>query len=298
MSFSSNLNHYGMVHVASVSDVLLDTSFTPPCQRMGAMVAFRSFQDFTRCVLLLLAPLDCRTDKQNGMCFFVLMMFVFTRNIKDVLSCFSDSPPTSPTFPEGGNPVLYGEEDNKVRGKDLCHLFWMTSDWQMLPFASYTEIKKGKTWMHECKRFLSILNQFAIFMTHQLCRANVSWFNQWILTLTDSRFTVLLFRRWCILEKLSYLVWSFLVAAILVTSWQVFFFSLSWICSVSLGSSDSLLLFQIEVYRWYETAKGVHCNYRLIMLSFHQIVLSLIVGILLILHIKLQTVCTLCNISM
>lgn len=94
------------------------------------------------------------------------------------------------------------------------------------------------------------------------------------------------------------LVWSFLVAAILVTSWQVFFFSLSWICSVSLGSSDSLLLFQIEVYRWYETAKGVHCNYRLIMLSFHQIVLSLIVGILLILHIKLQTVCTLCNISM
>lgn len=54
MSFSSNLNHYGMVHVASVSDVLLDTSFTPPCQRMGAMVAFRSFQEFTRWDPLLL----------------------------------------------------------------------------------------------------------------------------------------------------------------------------------------------------------------------------------------------------
>lgn len=52
MSFSSNLNHYGMVHAASVSDVLLDTSFTPPCQRMGAMVAFRSFQEFTRWVPL------------------------------------------------------------------------------------------------------------------------------------------------------------------------------------------------------------------------------------------------------
>lgn len=52
MSFSSNLNHYGMVHVASVSDVLLDASFTPPCQRMGAMVAFRSFQEFTRSVLI------------------------------------------------------------------------------------------------------------------------------------------------------------------------------------------------------------------------------------------------------
>uniref|UniRef100_A0A4W5JZG9 acetyl-CoA carboxylase n=1 Tax=Hucho hucho TaxID=62062 RepID=A0A4W5JZG9_9TELE len=34
-------------HPNSVSDVLLDTSFTPPCQRMGAMVSFRSFQEFT-----------------------------------------------------------------------------------------------------------------------------------------------------------------------------------------------------------------------------------------------------------
>ena len=50
MSFSSNLNHYGMVHMSSVSDVLLDNSFTPPCQRMGAMVAFRSFQEFTKSV--------------------------------------------------------------------------------------------------------------------------------------------------------------------------------------------------------------------------------------------------------
>lgn len=38
----------------------------------------------------------------------------FLRNITDVLSCFTDSPPPSPTFPDGGNPVLYGEEDNKV----------------------------------------------------------------------------------------------------------------------------------------------------------------------------------------
>lgn len=36
-----------------------------------------------------------------------------------MLSCFSDSPPQSPTFPEGGNPVLYGEEDNKVKRTDL-----------------------------------------------------------------------------------------------------------------------------------------------------------------------------------
>ncbi|CAB1352795.1 unnamed protein product, partial [Coregonus sp. 'balchen'] len=91
MTFSSNLNHYGMVHVGSVSDVLLDTSFTPPCQRMGAMVSFRSFQEFTR-------------------------------NIKDVMSCFSDSPPHSPTFPEGGNPVLYGEEDIKSIQDEPVHI--------------------------------------------------------------------------------------------------------------------------------------------------------------------------------
>lgn len=53
MSFSSNLNHYGMVHVASVSDVLLDNSFTPPCQRMGGMVSFRTFEDFVRSVGLV-----------------------------------------------------------------------------------------------------------------------------------------------------------------------------------------------------------------------------------------------------
>uniref|UniRef100_A0A673HVL7 acetyl-CoA carboxylase n=1 Tax=Sinocyclocheilus rhinocerous TaxID=307959 RepID=A0A673HVL7_9TELE len=74
-------------------DVLLDTSFTPPCQRMGAMVSFRSFQEFTRLV-----------------------------NIKDVLSCFSDSPPSTPTFPEGGNPVLYGEEDNKSIQDEPIHI--------------------------------------------------------------------------------------------------------------------------------------------------------------------------------
>uniref|UniRef100_A0A8C9FBW8 acetyl-CoA carboxylase n=1 Tax=Pavo cristatus TaxID=9049 RepID=A0A8C9FBW8_PAVCR len=31
---------------SSVSDVLLDNSFTPPCQRMGGMVSFRTFEDF------------------------------------------------------------------------------------------------------------------------------------------------------------------------------------------------------------------------------------------------------------
>uniref|UniRef100_A0A669PJ01 acetyl-CoA carboxylase n=1 Tax=Phasianus colchicus TaxID=9054 RepID=A0A669PJ01_PHACC len=37
-------------HAFSVSDVLLDNSFTPPCQRMGGMVSFRTFEDFVRYV--------------------------------------------------------------------------------------------------------------------------------------------------------------------------------------------------------------------------------------------------------
>ncbi|GCB68953.1 hypothetical protein scyTo_0000973 [Scyliorhinus torazame] len=91
MSFSSNLNHYGMFHVASVSDVLLDTAFTPPCQRMGAMVAFRTFEDFVR-------------------------------NFQDVTSCFSDSPPPSPTFPESGHASLYDEDDSKSMRDEPIHI--------------------------------------------------------------------------------------------------------------------------------------------------------------------------------
>ncbi|KAI4875743.1 hypothetical protein NFI96_024258 [Prochilodus magdalenae] len=136
MSFSSNLNHYGMVHVASVSDVLLDTSFTPPCQRMGAMVSFRSFQEFTR-------------------------------NIKDILSCFSDSPPTSPSFPEGGNPVLYGEEDNKSAQEEPIHILNVAiktdsdidDDGLASMFREFTQSKKSLLFEHGIRRLTFLVAQ-------------------------------------------------------------------------------------------------------------------------------------------
>ncbi|XP_067350310.1 acetyl-CoA carboxylase 1 isoform X6 [Channa argus] len=136
MSFSSNLNHYGMVHVASVSDVLLDTSFTPPCQRMGAMVSFRSFQEFTR-------------------------------NITDVLSCFSDSPPPSPTFPEGGNPVLYGEEDNKSIQDEPIHILNVAiktdsdidDDGLAAMFREFTQSKKSLLFEHGIRRLTFLVAQ-------------------------------------------------------------------------------------------------------------------------------------------
>ncbi|XP_046694454.1 acetyl-CoA carboxylase 1 isoform X4 [Silurus meridionalis] len=136
MSFSSNLNHYGMVHVASVSDVLLDTSFTPPCQRMGAMVSFRSFQEFTR-------------------------------NINDVLSCFTDSPPTSPSFPEGGNPVLYGEEDNKSLLDEPIHILNVAiktdsdidDEGLAAIFREFTQSKKSMLFEHGIRRLTFLVAQ-------------------------------------------------------------------------------------------------------------------------------------------
>ncbi|KPP69579.1 acetyl-CoA carboxylase 1-like [Scleropages formosus] len=136
MSFSSNLNHYGMAHVASVSDVLLDTSFTPPCQRMGAMVSFRSFQDFTR-------------------------------NIKDVMSCFSDSPPPSPTFPEGGNPVLYGEDDSKSTQDEPIHILNIAiktdgdidDDGLAAVFREFTQSKKSLLFEHGIRRLTFLVAQ-------------------------------------------------------------------------------------------------------------------------------------------
>ncbi|XP_064837408.1 acetyl-CoA carboxylase isoform X3 [Oncorhynchus masou masou] len=136
MSFSSNLNHYGMVHVGSVSDVLLDTSFTPLCQRMGAMVSFRSFQEFTR-------------------------------NIKDVMSCFCDSPPPSPTFPEGGNPVLYGEEDTKSIQDEPIHILNVAiktdsdidDDGLAAMFREFTQTKKSLLFEHGIRRLTFLVAQ-------------------------------------------------------------------------------------------------------------------------------------------
>uniref|UniRef100_A0A674KA49 acetyl-CoA carboxylase n=1 Tax=Terrapene triunguis TaxID=2587831 RepID=A0A674KA49_9SAUR len=72
---------------ASVSDVLLDNSFTPPCQRMGGMVSFRTFEEFVR---------------------------IFD----EVMGCFCDSPPQSPTFPEAGHTSLY-DEDKSAREEPI-----------------------------------------------------------------------------------------------------------------------------------------------------------------------------------
>ncbi|XP_032823616.2 acetyl-CoA carboxylase 1 isoform X2 [Petromyzon marinus] len=91
MSFPSNLHHAGLTRAVSVTEVLLDNTFTPPCQRMGAMVAFHSFEDFVR-------------------------------DFEEVMKHFSDSPPDSPIFLEPGRSTLYAEEDSKSVRQDPIHI--------------------------------------------------------------------------------------------------------------------------------------------------------------------------------
>ncbi|KAM8976280.1 acetyl-CoA carboxylase 1 [Pelodytes ibericus] len=136
MSFSSNLNHYGMVHVASVSDVLLDTSFTPPCQRMGGMVAFRTFEDFVRL-------------------------------FDDIMSCFSDSPPQSPIFPEAGHPSLYDEDDTKNARDEPIHILNVAiktdcdidDDGLAAMFREFTQRKKTVLMDHGIRRLTFLVAQ-------------------------------------------------------------------------------------------------------------------------------------------
>lgn len=134
MSFSSNLNHYGMVHVASVSDVLLDSSFTPPCQRMGGMVSFRTFEEFVR---------------------------IFD----EVMGCFCDSPPQSPTFPEAGHTSLY-DEDKSAREEPI-HILNIAiktdcdidDDGLAAMFREFTQSKKSVLIDHGIRRLTFLVAQ-------------------------------------------------------------------------------------------------------------------------------------------
>ncbi|XP_024897395.1 acetyl-CoA carboxylase 1 isoform X1 [Pteropus alecto] len=134
MSFSSNLNHYGMTHVASVSDVLLDNSFTPPCQRMGGMVSFRTFEDFVR---------------------------IFD----EVIGCFCDSPPQSPTFPEAGHTSLYDED--KVPRDEPIHILNVAiktdcdieDDRLAVMFREFTQQNKATLVEHGIRRLTFLVAQ-------------------------------------------------------------------------------------------------------------------------------------------
>ncbi|XP_075070318.1 acetyl-CoA carboxylase 2 isoform X2 [Mixophyes fleayi] len=72
------------------SELFMDSGFSPLCQRMGVMVAFDKFEDFTR-------------------------------NFDDVISCFADPPLDSPLFSEARS-TFYDEEDNKNIREEPIHI--------------------------------------------------------------------------------------------------------------------------------------------------------------------------------
>lgn len=69
------------------SELFMDSGFSPLCQRMGVMVAFDKFEDFTR-------------------------------NFDEVISCFADPPPL---FSEARS-TFYDEEDNKSIREEPIHI--------------------------------------------------------------------------------------------------------------------------------------------------------------------------------
>uniref|UniRef100_A0A8C0HDN8 acetyl-CoA carboxylase n=1 Tax=Chelonoidis abingdonii TaxID=106734 RepID=A0A8C0HDN8_CHEAB len=125
---------------ASVSDVLLDSSFTPPCQRMGGMVSFRTFEEFIR---------------------------IFD----EVMGCFCDSPPQSPTFPEAGHTSLY-DEDKSAREEPI-HILNIAiktdcdidDDGLAAMFREFTQSKVNSSLQTDIIIFVSKQREFPKFFT-------------------------------------------------------------------------------------------------------------------------------------
>uniref|UniRef100_D3ZBE2 acetyl-CoA carboxylase n=1 Tax=Rattus norvegicus TaxID=10116 RepID=D3ZBE2_RAT len=71
-------------------ELFMDSGFSPLCQRMGAMVAFRRFEEFTR-------------------------------NFDEVISCFANVPTDTPLFSKACTS-LYSEEDSKSLQEEPIHI--------------------------------------------------------------------------------------------------------------------------------------------------------------------------------
>ncbi|CAM4660645.1 unnamed protein product [Lepidochelys olivacea] len=101
------------------TELFMDSGFSPLCQRMGAMVAFDRFEDFTR-------------------------------NFDEVISCFADPPSESPLFSEARS-TLYEEEDNKNVQEEPIHILntairWAShlEDEELVPvFRTFAQSKKN-----------------------------------------------------------------------------------------------------------------------------------------------------------
>nr|XP_014349107.1 PREDICTED: acetyl-CoA carboxylase 2 isoform X1 [Latimeria chalumnae]XP_014349108.1 PREDICTED: acetyl-CoA carboxylase 2 isoform X1 [Latimeria chalumnae]XP_014349109.1 PREDICTED: acetyl-CoA carboxylase 2 isoform X1 [Latimeria chalumnae] len=117
------------------SDFFLDNSLSPPCQRMGAMVAFEKFEDFTR-------------------------------NFDEVISCFADPPLDSPLFVEA-SLRHYDEEDSKSIKEEPIHILNVAiktadqlEDNGLVPeFSAFAQSKKGILFDYGIRRVTFLIVQ-------------------------------------------------------------------------------------------------------------------------------------------
>uniref|UniRef100_A0A3B3QW45 acetyl-CoA carboxylase n=1 Tax=Paramormyrops kingsleyae TaxID=1676925 RepID=A0A3B3QW45_9TELE len=101
------------------SDLFLDGAFSPPCQRMGAMVAFECFEDFKR-------------------------------NFDEVISSFAEPPLESPIFPEVCS-TLFDEENCKNMKDNPIHIINVAirsadsedDDLLVTAFSTFAQSKKS-----------------------------------------------------------------------------------------------------------------------------------------------------------
>lgn len=93
------------------SELLLDGALSPPCQRMGAMVAFQCFDDFKRSFFKFD---ELSQSEINQM---LMSFFWFCRNFDEVLSSFAEPLMENTPFSESCSS-FYDEEHFKVSGCD------------------------------------------------------------------------------------------------------------------------------------------------------------------------------------
>ncbi|XP_064024237.1 acetyl-CoA carboxylase 2 isoform X2 [Pogoniulus pusillus] len=101
------------------TELFMDSGFSPPSQRMGAMVAFNKFEDFTR-------------------------------NFDEVISCFTE-PPSEGTVLSEARATVYEEEDTKNVHEEPIHILNVALRWadhaedeKLVPiFRAFAQSKKN-----------------------------------------------------------------------------------------------------------------------------------------------------------
>ncbi|XP_066509285.1 acetyl-CoA carboxylase-like isoform X2 [Hoplias malabaricus] len=117
------------------SELFLEGSLSPPCQRMGAMVAFQCFDDFKRC-------------------------------FDEVIACFADPLSESPQFSDSVS-CLFDEENNKNMRENPIHILNVSiksadtedDDALVTAFTDFAQSKKSLLYEYGIRRITFLLAQ-------------------------------------------------------------------------------------------------------------------------------------------